>query len=306
MGIDDATVAVYRDLAARDALPLRVYAFRSGDLATLEKLAESPAPGGPMFTARAFKLFADGALGSRGAVLLEPYDDLPAGSPNRQGLWLTPAADLTRAVELAVARGWQIGVHAIGDAGVRATLDAFAAAQGKRPGADLRLRVEHAQVIHPDDLPRFAAQGVIASMQPTHATSDMPWAEARIGARRIRGAYAWRSLLDSGARIAAGSDFPVEEVPPLGGIHAAVTRQDPAGQPPGGWYPEQRMTLEEAVAAFTTGAAFASFSETSRGMLRAGFAGDVTVYDRALVGDAGLLSTRVVMTIVAGRVVFEQ
>jgi predicted amidohydrolase YtcJ len=306
MGIDDATVAVYRALVARDALPLRVYAFRSGDLPTLQALDRGPEPGTPMFAVRGFKLYADGALGSRGAALLAPYDDLPAGAEHRQGLWVTEPADLTRAVELAAAHGWQVAVHAIGDAGVRATLDAFAAAGKQHPGADLRLRVEHAQVIHPDDLPRFAALGVIASMQPTHATSDMGWAEARIGPQRIRGAYAWRSVLASGAHLAAGSDFPIEEVSPLGGLYAAVTRQDPAGHPPGGWYPEQRLTLAEAVGAFTTGAAYASFTEDSRGRLRAGYAADVTVYDRPLAGDASLLRTRVAMTIVAGRVVFEQ
>jgi predicted amidohydrolase YtcJ len=306
MGIDDATVAVYRDLAARDALPLRVYAFRAGDLKTLQAIDRGPEPGTPMFTARGFKLFADGALGSRGASLLAPYDDLPAGAEHRQGLWVTEPADLARATELAVAHGWQVAVHAIGDAGVRATLDAFAAAEKARPGADLRLRVEHAQVIHADDLPRFAALGVVASMQPTHATSDMGWAEARIGAQRIRGAYAWRSILASGAHLAYGSDFPVEEVSPLGGLYAAVTRQDAGGRPAGGWYPEQRLTLEEAVRAFTAGAAYASFTEDSRGQLRAGYAADVTVYDRPLAGDASLLRTRVAMTIVGGRVVFEQ
>jgi len=302
MGIDDATVAVYRRLAGDGALPLRVYVFRSGDPATLEALDAAPEPGSPMLTVRGFKLFADGALGSRGAALLAPYDD----DPGNTGLWVTRPDDLTRQVALAVAHGWQVAVHAIGDAGVRATLDAFAAARAAHPGADLRLRVEHAQVVAPADLPRFAALDVIASMQPTHATSDMPWAEQRIGAERIRGAYAWRSLLDSGAHLAAGSDFPVEDVSALAGLYAAVTRQDAHGQPDGGWYPEQRMTLDEAIGAFTSGAAQASFSEDWRGRLRVGYAADVTVYDRALAGDDSLLRTHIMMTIVAGRVVFEQ
>jgi predicted amidohydrolase YtcJ len=166
--------------------------------------------------------------------------------------------------------------------------------------------VEHAQVLTEADIPRFGALGVLAAMQPTHATSDMPWAEARLGPERIRGAYAWRDVLHSGGRIVAGSDFPVEEVAPLLGIYAAVTRQDRDGKPRGGWYPSQRMTLEEAVRAFTVEPAYAAFVEEHRGRLKEGYVADITVYDRALRADASLLETNIDMTVVGGRVMYEK
>jgi hypothetical protein len=251
---------------------------------------------------RAIKLFADGALGSRGAAMLAPYSD----DPENQGLWLTSAADLEVAALAVAEAGWQLGVHAIGDAGNRAVLDAFEAASKAHPDTDLRFRVEHAQILSDSDLPRFAALGVIASMQPTHATSDMPWAEERVGKERLAGAYAWRSLLRSGAHLASGSDFPVERVPPLLGVYAAVTRQDAQGEPSGGWMPEQKMTLTEAIASFTRESAFASFSEQNRGILQAGYVADLTIYDRPLAADMSLLKTMIDMTVVGGAVKFER
>jgi hypothetical protein len=306
MGINDATIDVYRNLADEDRLPIRVYAFLSGTPAAVETLgrrvAEVDRSGTEKFVLRGVKLYADGALGSRGARLLAPYSD----DPKNQGLWVTSPDDIGRAVTAAIEGGWQLGIHAIGDAGVRAVLDAYQAARTARPKADLRLRIEHAQVISPADIPRFAKLGVIASMQPTHATSDMPWAEARVGAERVRGAYAWRALLDSGAHVAFGSDFPVEEVAPLLGLHAAVTRQDAKGQPAGGWFPDQRVSLDQAVRGFTVEAAYAGFAEGERGALKEGMVADITVFDRPLRADASLLETRVDYTIVGGAVVFER
>ncbi len=306
MGIDDATVDVYRNLADEGRLPLRIYAFLSGNPTLAETLvrrvAEVDRDGTQRFVLRGVKFYADGALGSRGARLLAPYSD----DPKNQGLWITTPEELRRAVEVTVAGGWQPAIHAIGDAGVRSVLDAYQAALATRPGADLRLRVEHAQVVAPEDLPRFAKLGVIASMQPTHATSDMPWAEARVGPERIRGAYAWRTLLKSGARLAFGSDFPVEETSPLLGIYAAVTRQDSRGQPPGGWFPDQRLSLEEAVRGFTASSAYAGFADRERGMIKEGMVADLTVFDRALRADRSLLETAVDYTIVGGDVVFER
>ncbi len=323
MGIDDATAAAYRELAAAGRLPLRVYAFAQGSPATVEALASRPIEpddGTAHFAMRGIKLYADGALGSRGAALLAPYRD----DPGNQGNWVASPDELARAAMVVADHGWQLGVHAIGDAANRAVLDAYqkvverlaSRASGSSrlssprgalpPELDLRFRIEHAQVLAPSDLPRFARLHVLAAMQPTHATSDMGWAEARLGPERMAGAYAWRSLLDSGARIVGGSDFPVEEVSPLLGLYAAVTRQDRDGQPPGGWYPEQRMTLDEAVSAFTIAPAYAAFVETSRGRLRAGYVADITVYDQALVGDESLLRTGIDLTIVGGRVVFER
>jgi predicted amidohydrolase YtcJ len=185
-------------------------------------------------------------------------------------------------------------------------LDAFEAAYKAHSDVDLRFRVEHAQIVATSDLPRFASLGVIASMQPTHATSDMPWAEARIGKDRLAGAYAWRSIIDSGAHLASGSDFPVERVAPLLGVYSAVTRQDAKGEPSGGWLPEQKMTLSEAIASFTRESAFASFSEQNRGILQAGYIADLTIYDRVLAGDSSLLKTAIDMTVVGGAVKYER
>ena len=305
MGIDDATAAVYRDLARAGELPMRVTAYLEGSPAMAATLAArelEPDDGDAYFAVVGMKLFADGALGSRGAALAADYSD-EAGN---RGLWVTEPPALTAAVGQATAAGWQVATHAIGDAATHATLDAYEAAARAHPGEDLRLRVEHAQVMMPADVARLAKLGVIASMQPTHATSDMPWAEARLGPERITGAYAWRDLLDAGALIVAGSDFPVEEASPMYGLYAAVTRRDPQGSPPEGWYPGQRMTLDEAIFAFTAAPAIAAFVEDHRGRLVPGFVADVTVFDRPLTPDRGLLDTRAALTIVGGEIVFER
>ncbi len=305
MGISDSVVSVYRGLAGEGRLPLRVYGLLAGDAEVAASLhnrvPEVDRDGTQFFVLRAIKLFADGALGSRGAAMLAPYSD----APENKGLWITSEDEL-KSSALAIAKaGWQLGVHAIGDAGNRAVLDAFAEATTAYPDADLRFRVEHAQILAAEDIPRFAELGVIASMQPTHATSDMPWAEQRVGAERIAGAYVWRSIWDSGAHVAAGSDFPVERVAPLLGVYAAVTRQDAEGNPAGGWHPEQLLTLEEAIRAFTVEAAYAAFVEDYRGVLKPGFVADLTVFDRKLQPDATLLQTEVDMTVVGGAVKFE-
>jgi len=300
MGIGEDTAKVYRKLAAANELPLRVYAYLSGNPAQLDQVRVAPAPEVGRFTMRGVKYFADGALGSRGARLYEPYDD---DKPNK-GLWVTEPDKLAAAVDAAVSGGWQVAIHAIGDAAIGSVLDAYLAAQ-KKHGGDRRLRVEHLQVLALADLPRLVESKAIASMQPTHATSDMPWAEQRVGAERIKGAYAWRTILDKGVALANGSDFPVEDVPPLLGIYAAVTRQDAKGQPAGGWYPAQRMTLDEAIAGFTRGAAYAQFAEDTRGVIAVGRDADLTVFDRTLAADKSLLETRAAWTIVGGQVVYE-
>ena len=299
MGIDATTAGVYRKLEKDGKLLLRVYAFAGAGEAD-QLLTQSPEPGGAMFTMRAIKLYADGALGSRGAALLAPYSD----DPGNTGLVITPPEEIERVARLALARGWQVGVHAIGDRANRNVLDAFERA-GCALTRDHRFRIEHAQVVAPADIARFAKLGVIASMQPTHATSDMPWAEARLGRDRLAGAYAWRRFLDARVHVAFGSDFPVERVDPLDGIYAAVTRQDKTGQPPGGWLPGQKLTLAEAERAFSEEAAYAAFQEPWRGRIAVGQAADLTVLDRKIDG-AHLLGAKVVLTIVAGRVVFEQ
>jgi predicted amidohydrolase YtcJ len=288
MGIGRNATAAYQRLTRDGKLQIRVYAMGAQSDADL-LLAHPPAPAQPqaMFTLRGIKLYADGALGSRGAALLAPYADEPAN----RGLEITPEPALEKIARAAVAGGWQVAVHAIGDRGNRNVLDAFTAA-GVAPKH--RFRIEHAQVVALDDIPRFAKLGVIASMQPTHATSDSPWAGKRVGTERIKGAYAWRRMLDAGVRLAFGSDFPVEEPSVVAGFRAAVERA--------GWTIDQKLTLDETLRAFTTGAAFAAFEESWRGRAAPGMAADLTIFDRPA---ADLVHARVDATIVGGRVVYE-
>ena len=251
---------------------------------------------------RSVKLYADGALGSRGAALLEDYSD----GPGNQGLLFAADAILQEQMRRVMSCGLQLGVHAIGDRANRQVLDAYAALLPEFPDNPGRHRIEHAQILDPDDIPRFAELGVIAAMQPIHATSDMYWAEDRLGAARLEGAYAWNSLLESGVRLAFGSDFPVEAVNPMLGIYAAVTRQDLAGRPDGGWQPQERLSREAAVRAFTLGAANAAFMEQEVGSLETGKRADFIVLDRDLlrVPADEIPAVRVLETWVDGQRVF--
>ena len=289
MGLPLAALDVYRQLGQARRLKLRVYAF--GSLEAAETLlAHAPAPSSPdaYFTLRGIKLYADGALGSRGAALLAPYSD----DPSNRGLTLTPPAKLQELARRALSGGWQVAVHAIGDRGNRDVLDAYAQAG---VGAAQRFRIEHAQVVALADFPRFAKLGVIASMQPTHAVSDHGWAEARLGPARLAGAYAWRRMLNAGVHVAFGSDFPVEDVSVVAGLRAAVERAN--------WTVAEKLTRDEALAAFTTGAAYAAFEDGWRGRAAVGQAADLTVLDAPA---AGLLHAAIAMTIVGGRVVYER
>jgi len=305
-GYDAAGIAALQRLASRGELPIRVYATVSPDPAALPKsLAGGRHVGGgdDFLTVRAIKAYADGALGSRGAALLADYSD----EPGKRGLLVTPPERLAEIALAARRAGWQLWIHAIGDRGNRVALDAYekaAAALPAAPAGAERPRIEHAQVIAPEDFARFARLSVIASIQPVHATSDMRWAEDRIGPERIAGAYAWRRLLQAGVRLAGGSDAPVETESPLEGIYAAVTRRDRAGNPPGGWRPADRLTRPEAVALYTSGAAWAAFEETWRGRVTPGFAADLTVLsaDPLSAPESEIASISVYMTIVGGRV----
>jgi predicted amidohydrolase YtcJ len=305
-GTSEAVLASLRRLGERGTLTLNIYCLVDSDEPAFVRRCFAHGHTAEFeghLVVRAVKLRADGALGSRGAALLRPYDD----DPGNTGLLVDPPDSLFAWTRDALSAGFQVGTHAIGDRGNRETLDAYAHALAEVPAADARLRIEHAQVVDVTDLPRFASMNVIASMQPTHATSDMPWAARRVGKDRLVGAYAWRTLLDSGAVLAFGSDFPVEAVDPLWGIYSAVTRMDHKGNPVGGWMPEQRVTVQEAVRAFTAGAAFAAFDEKESGTIEVGKRADLTVVDRDVLSipPPEILTTRCAMTIVHGRVVFE-
>lgn len=276
MGIGPDADAVYRELAESGELKLRVHAYAAEDWFLRDLVGKAPDPirEDAVYTLAGVKVYADGALGSRGAALLEPYAD----RPGHRGLMQHDDAELRRIIDLAVRGGWQVATHAIGDAANRAVLDAYAAALPHAARRDPRLRIEHAQIVHPDDIRRFAELGVVASMQPTHATSDMPWVPARIGDARLPGAYAWRRFLDAGAHLCFGSDFPVELVDVTHGLHAAVTRTDANGQPSGGWLPDQRLTLEQALLAFSLEAAWAAHRDAHLGRLAPTMRADLTCF----------------------------
>jgi len=307
-GTDGRTVDAYKRLIDAGRVKTRLYVMLRGSLPSLQPFFDK----GPVvddahhrLAVRAIKIIADGALGSRGAAMLEPYSD----EPGSVGLLTTPPEEIYAQTLAASKAGFQTAVHAIGDRANHLVLDIFERVQHEVPGARaLRMRVEHAQILDAKDIPRFAALGVIASMQATHATSDMPWVPARLGPQRMQeGAYVWRKLIASGATIANGSDFPVEEPDPMRGLYAAVTRQDASGRPPGGWMPDQRMTRQEALASFTRNAAFASHAETMTGSLEAGRLADLVVLTRDVmeIPAPDILKTTVRMTVVGGEIVYE-
>ena len=300
-------VQAFHELVREGRMPLRVYAMLDG---ADKNLVDEWLKRGPeidphhQLTIRSFKLFADGALGSRGAALLEPYSD----APQTKGVMTTPESDVYGLARRALQAGFQVCTHAIGDAANRSVLNAYEQAEKEVPDAhDLRLRIEHAQVLSPQDIPRFAKLGVLASMQPTHCTSDMPWAEKRVGPQRISGAYAWRSVKDSGAHLPLSSDFPGETLNPFYGIYAAITRQDPQGNPPGGWHPEQKLTLEEALRGYTAEAAYAEFQESNKGSIEKGKLADLTVISKDItkIPPPEILSIRVLKTFVGGKIVYD-
>ena len=278
-GISVAEDGIYRDYADHGKLTTRVYAMIADTGAAFDELSKD----GPLasyandtYALAAVKLFSDGALGSRGAALIAPYSDMPS----TRGLLFQQNAAMQAKMDKAMKAGYQVNVHAIGDAGNHQILDAYAQLIPKYNAGALRHRIEHAQVVTPEDIPRFKTLGIIPSMQPTHATSDQNMAEQRVGHERIKGAYAWRTFLDQGSRIACGSDFPVEPPDPFEGLHAAVTRQNAAGAPAGGWYKNQAMTLNEALRCFTLDAAYAARQENLIGSLEPGKWADFILIDR--------------------------
>ena len=306
-GVHDAGVSlddlnVLRELADAGDLPLRLYAMADADHAALDALCKNGlyAHASGRLQMRAVKLYMDGALGSRGAALLADYSD----DPGNRGILVTSPEELLRIARKAKGCGVQVATHAIGDRGNRLALDAYAAALGDdATKTDHRWRIEHAQVVDLADIPRFAQLKIIASMQPTHATSDMPWAPARLGEKRLAGAYAWQRFVKAGVPLALGSDFPVEKVSPLLGLYAAVTREDLDGKPAGGWLPQQRLTPDQALAGFTRDAAKAQFAEKELGALKPGLRADFVLLDAdpETVDPAKLPALKVLATYVDGR-----
>ena len=305
-GVGPEGIAVYEDLAKEGRYNLRNYVMiRSSDSVLDAFMRRGPQKAlydGRLWM-RAIKISADGALGSRGAALLEPYSD----DPGNTGLITTPPERIKSVAVRALRAGFQVNVHAIGDRANRIVLDQFEAALREVPTADHRFRIEHAQILRYQDIPRFAQLDVIPSMQGSHQTSDMYWVPNRLGWARAQGAYAWRSLLNTGVVIPNGSDFPVEAVNPLISFHSFVTRQDADNFPPGGWMPEQRTTRQEALLSITLWPAYAAFMENESGTLTAGKYADFVVLDRDIMTVAleEILGTRVLMTVLGGKAVYK-
>jgi predicted amidohydrolase YtcJ len=247
------------------------------------------------------KFYADGALGSRGAWLKQPYADMP----DTLGLQFHSDAEMLGLVDKAAGAGFQIATHAIGDAANAQILSVYEQMNRKYPG-DRRWRIEHFQIADPADIPRLAPAGIIASMQPTHQTSDRLMAEKRLGSNRLAGAYAWRSVLKSGAKLAFGTDFPVESPNPFPGLAAAISRQDMNGQPPGGWIPSERLSFAEALGAYTRGAAYAGFADQKFGALEPGKWADFIFIDRDTNDPQSLARAQVLETWIAGKKVWSR
>jgi len=305
-GVSWRRARLYERLAAAGELDLRLYGMYDDIPATLDSaLARGPFfSADSLLTLRAIKLYGDGALGSRGALLLREYSD----QSGYHGLAVTSVEHLREVTRRGAAAGFQLCTHAIGDAANRLVLDIYEEVLRETSFQDARWRIEHAQILHPDDIPRFSDLGVIAAMQPTHCTSDMDWADERLGEDRLPGAYAWRSLVKSGARLCFGTDFPVERVDPLHGLYAARTRTHHDGTPPWGWQPQEVLTGAEAHAFYTVGSAYAAFQESALGRIAPGFLADLTVLD----GDPitceprDLLSMQVLHTVVNGELVYSK
>lgn len=304
-GIDADTYDLYKRYALAGRLSARIYAMIGGtgsDFDTITKDGPLDGAGHDMLTVHSVKLYADGALGSRGAALLQPYSD----DPGNRGLLFHSPEEMTAMMTKALAKGYQVNVHAIGDRGNREVLDSFAAAYKAVGGENLRNRIEHAQVVSPEDIPRFVGLKLIASMQPTHATSDKNMAETRLGHERMAGAYAWQRFEKQGTVIAGGSDFPVESPNPFYGLHAAVTRQDHQNAPPEGWYKDEALNLKQALRAFTLDAAYAAHAEDRQGSLEPGKWADFILVDQDIfrIPPADIWKTQVLETWVGGRPVY--
>jgi len=299
-----ADFLVYRELKREGKLTARITEWLPFDapLAELEAKRRDAGTTDPWLKTGMLKAFMDGALGGRTAAMEAPYSD----DPSTRGILRVQPDELNRMAIERDKAGFQMGYHAIGDLANKVALDAFAAVVAANGPRDRRDRVEHAQIVAPGDFERFANLHVIASMQPSHETTDMRWAEARIGPERSKGAYAWRTMLNHGVRLAFGTDYPVEEVDPMRGLHACVTRQLPDGAPPGGWEPQEKISLDECIAAYTTGSAYAEFEEGKKGQIVPGQYADIIVLsdDVTKVAPGKILSVKVQQTYAGGKLVY--
>jgi hypothetical protein len=310
-GVDARGIRALENLERDGQLPIRVYAMLSARDTSLLREWQNRGPDrddDSKLRTRSVKAFVDGALGSRGARLLDDYADRP-GHRGVSGDTYGVDQDL---IEAMMASGFQASIHAIGDAGNREALDFFERVFSEHPNTrDGRHRIEHAQVVHPADMARFSALGIIASMQPPHAVEDKAWAENRVGGERIRGAYAWRTLREHGTRLIFNSDLPGSDHDIFYGLHAAITRRDRQEMPTEGWYASQSATAEEAVRAYTRWAAYAALLEDETGQIAEGLSADITVMDvdpfvTGARAPAELLNGRILVTIAAGEVVYDR
>ena len=306
-GIPISRIGDYKYLIDNSMLPIRINAMLIdtvvSDLKECINKYKIDSYGNDFLRVKSVKLYADGALGSRGAALLEPYSDDTGNS----GLIVTDIPHMLEVCDAALELDFQVCAHAIGDKAIRVMLDVYEEALAENPNADHRFRIEHSQIVNLDDVQRFAELGVIPAMQPQHAVSDMPWTEDRIGLERVKGAYAFRSFINEGIIIPCGSDFPVQVPNPLIGIHNAVTRQDENGYPEGGWLPEQKMTIEESVKGYTIWAAYAAFQEDILGSIEVGKYADFTILDKDIlsIDPIEILTTKPIYTIVGGQIQYQ-
>jgi predicted amidohydrolase YtcJ len=301
-GVPAEDLRAYRELIAEKKLPVRVYAMVGGEGPLMKEYFAKGPEIGDYLTVRSVKLVADGALGSRGAAMWQPYTD----DKNNTGLLILQREDIERVAKAAVTAGFQVNTHAIGDKANRVTLEGYAAALGGKN--DKRFRIEHAQVVSLPDFQLFVDNSVIASVQSTHATSDMRWAHLRLGPDRLQGAYAWQRFFKMGIPLANGSDFPVENPNPLWGYYSAVSRQDHSGNPPGGWRPDDRLTRDQALASWTLGGAYAAFEEGVKGSLVPGKLADFVILSGDIMEEPfdRILKTRITMTVLGGDVVYHE
>ena len=311
-GIHDAGIPIsriedYKYLIDSDEMPIRINAMLADTIsAENEEFLNSydiDSYGNDFLRIKSIKLYADGALGSRGAALLEPYSD----DPNNLGLIVTDSLHMLEVSKVALDNNFQVCTHAIGDRAIRTILNIYEEALKESPSMDHRFRIEHSQIINLDDVKRYAQLGVIPAMQPQHAVSDMPWTEDRIGAERVKGAFAFKSFIDNGSIIPCGSDVPVEVPNPMIGIYNAITRQNADGYPVEGWIPEQRITTEEVIRGYTIWAAQSAFQEDILGSIEVGKYADFTILNKDIltIEPIEILDTKPIYTIVGGQLQYQ-